>query len=175
MRILAIDIGTGTQDILLFDSRYSVENSLKLVMPSPTLRISHAVEAATRRGVSLLLTGVTMGGGPSHWAVERHLRAGLPVYATPSAARTFNDDLDEIAAMGITLISDDEAVRVNGVERIVLRDLVLDAIQAALSEFGVDLDIDCLCLAVFDHGDAPPGYSDRRFRFDYLRERLAEG
>jgi uncharacterized protein (DUF1786 family) len=29
-------------------------------------------------------------------------------------------------------------------------------------------------VAVFDHGNAPPGYSDRQFRFDYLAERLAE-
>jgi uncharacterized protein (DUF1786 family) len=27
-------------------------------------------------------------------------------------------------------------------------------------------------VAVFDHGDAPPGYSDRQFRFDYLDERI---
>ena len=36
MRILAIDMGTGTQDILLFDSKGPVENSLKMVMPSAT-------------------------------------------------------------------------------------------------------------------------------------------
>ena len=49
MRILAVDIGTGTQDILLFDTHYSVENGLKLVMPSPTLRLAREVEAATRQ------------------------------------------------------------------------------------------------------------------------------
>ena len=35
--------------------------------------------------------------------------------------------------------------------------------------------MDALAVAVFDHGDAPPGVSDRRFRFDYLAERLAGG
>jgi uncharacterized protein (DUF1786 family) len=35
--------------------------------------------------------------------------------------------------------------------------------------------VDALAVAVFDHGDAPPGVSDRRFRFDYLAERLAAG
>ena len=34
MKILAIDVGTGTQDILLFDSRRAVENSVQLVMPA---------------------------------------------------------------------------------------------------------------------------------------------
>ena len=36
MRILTVDVGTGTQDILLFDSAQHIENSVKLVMPSPT-------------------------------------------------------------------------------------------------------------------------------------------
>ena len=36
MRILAIDMGTGTQDILLFDSDKPVENCVKMVMPSAT-------------------------------------------------------------------------------------------------------------------------------------------
>jgi uncharacterized protein (DUF1786 family) len=30
-------------------------------------------------------------------------------------------------------------------------------------------------VAVFDHGAAPPGVSDRRFRFDYLREQVERG
>lgn len=175
MRILAVDVGTGTQDILLFDSRYSVENALKLVMPSPTLRIAREVEAATRRGEPLLLTGVTMGGGPSSWAVERHIKAGLPVYATANAARTFNDDLAEVAAMGVQVVSDDEAAVVRAACHIVLRDFDSDMVRTALATFGVDMDVDAVCLAVFDHGDAPPGVSDRRFRFDYLRDRLAEG
>ena len=175
MRILAVDIGTGTQDILLFDSRYSVENALKLVMPSPTLRIAREVEAATRRGEPLLLTGVTMGGGPSSWAVEHHIKAGLPVYATPAAARTFNDDLAEVAAMGVQVVGDDEAATVRAACHIVLRDFDPDMVRTALAAFGVDMDVDAVCLAVFDHGDAPPGVSDRRFRFDYLRDRLAEG
>ena len=175
MRILAVDIGTGTQDILLFDTRYSVENGLKLVMPSPTLRLAREVEAATRQREPLLLTGVTMGGGPCSWAVERHLQAGLPVWATPRAARTFNDDLTEVEAMGVKVVSDDEAQGMQNVTRLVMRDFDLNMIQTALAAFGVELAVDCLCLAVFDHGDAPPGVSDRRFRFDYLRERLAQG
>ena len=36
MKILAIDMGTGTQDILIFDSTAPIENSIKMVMPSAT-------------------------------------------------------------------------------------------------------------------------------------------
>jgi len=36
VRILAVDAGTGTQDILLFDSSAPPESSLKLIVPSAT-------------------------------------------------------------------------------------------------------------------------------------------
>lgn len=32
-----------------------------------------------------------------------------------------------------------------------------------------------MAVAVFDHGNSPPGYSDRRFRFDHLRQRVLGG
>ena len=172
MRILAIDVGTGTQDILLFDADQEIENCIKLVMPSPTAVIARRIRDATERGVPLLLDGVTMGGGPSHWAAMDHVRAGYAVYATPDAARTFDDDLDGVAGMGITVVSEDEAVGLRGVERVTLRDLWIDAVRTSLRAFGADDRIDRMAVAVFDHGAAPPGYSDRVFRFDYLAERV---
>src|SRR3990172_5376285 len=101
MRILAIDIGTGTQDVLLFDSEAVLENCVQMVLPSPTQIVAKRVEAATAARRDVLLGGVTMGGGPNSWAVERHLSAGLRVFATPDAARTFNDDLEEVREMGV--------------------------------------------------------------------------
>lgn len=172
MRLLTVDVGTGTQDVLLFDTERGVENSFRMVMPSPTVRVAELVHEATAAGEDILLTGVTMGGGPSHWAVRDHLEAGYRVYATPYAARTFDDVLEEVEAMGVTLVSEDEAADMRGVRHIEMRDFHLDAIRDALRAFGAPRDVDAYAVAVFDHGDAPPGYSDRAFRFDYLRERL---
>jgi uncharacterized protein (DUF1786 family) len=172
MRILTIDVGTGTQDILLFDADQEIENCVKMVMPSPTAVVARQIRMATERGTPLLLDGVTMGGGPSHWAAMDHLRAGHPVYATPDAARTFDDDLDGVREMGITIVSEDEAIGLTGVERVTLRDLWVDEVRTALRAFGADDSFDALAVAVFDHGNAPPGYSDRIFRFDYLAERV---
>ncbi|MCC7105619.1 MAG: DUF1786 domain-containing protein [Chloroflexi bacterium] len=172
MRILAVDVGTGTQDILLFDSERELENCFRLVMPAPTVVIADRIRAATARQEAVLLVGSTMGGGPCAWAATDHLAAGLAVYATPDAARTFDDDLEGVARMGVTLISDDEALLIQHATRIELRDLWLDAILSALATFDVGAQLDALAVAVFDHGAAPPGYSDRVFRFDYLAERL---
>lgn len=174
MKILSVDVGTGTQDIFLYDSQLHIENGFKLVVPSPTMIVHRQVKAATQAQTPILLTGVMMGGGPSAWAVEAHARAGLPVYATPGAAKTLNDELDKVRAAGIEIVSDDEAAALpDSVQRIEFRDFNLPAIQAALSPFGVDLsDLDAIAVAVFDHGDAPAGISDRQFRFDYLDERI---
>ena len=49
MQILAVDIGTGTQDILLFDTRLDAKKFLKLILPSPTMIVRRRIESATRR------------------------------------------------------------------------------------------------------------------------------
>jgi uncharacterized protein (DUF1786 family) len=174
MKVLTVDVGTGTQDIYLYDSRLDMENGLKLVMPSPTMMVHQKLREATRSGEAVLLTGVIMGGGPSAWAAEEHARAGLPVYATPQAARSFNDDLEAVKASGIQVIDEDEAKGLPAeVRRIELRDFDFDAIAGALAQFGVRLDdLAAVAVAVFDHGNAPPQISDRQFRFDYLDERI---
>ncbi|OGO53442.1 MAG: hypothetical protein A2148_11235 [Chloroflexi bacterium RBG_16_68_14] len=172
MRILAVDMGTGTQDILLFDSSGPVENSIKLVMPSATAIAAGRIRRATEAGQAVLLTGVIQGGGPCHWALEDHVKAGRAAYATPEAARTFDDDLERVQALGVRIVGEDEAASAlggDGVERIELRDLDLAAIRSALAAFDVPGHFDGLALGCLDHGDAPPGYSDRLFRFDHLR------
>jgi len=174
MKILAVDIGTGTQDIYLYDSRLDMENNFKLVVPSPTMIIRRQIMEATQRGEAILLTGVIMGGGPSSWAVEAHLRAGMKVYATAEAARTINDDLEAVKEMGVVVVSDDEAENMTKMTRALeLRDFDFPSIQRAFGSFGVSLaDLDLLAIGVFDHGNAPVGTSDRKFRFDYLDERI---
>ncbi|OGO39166.1 MAG: hypothetical protein A2W35_20580 [Chloroflexi bacterium RBG_16_57_11] len=174
MKILTVDVGTGTQDIFLYDSRLDLENGLKLVVPSPTMIVHRRLKQATHIRQPVLLTGVTMGGGPSGWAAEDHIRAGLALYATSEAARSFNDDLDAVQAMGVVLVSDDEARRLPAdVLRLELRDFDFDAIARSLEPFGVSLgDLAAVAVAVFDHGNSPPDYSDRQFRFDYLDRRI---
>jgi len=174
MRILTVDVGTGTQDIFLYDSALDLENGYKLVMPSPTMMVYRRLRAATQRREAVLLTGYLMGGGPSQWAARDHVAAGCRLYATPQAARTFNDDLEYVQReMGVRLVSDDEARALQAdVARLELKDFDLPQIRRAFEAFGLPLEPDGAALAVFDHGDAPPGYSDRQFRFDYLDTRV---
>jgi uncharacterized protein (DUF1786 family) len=180
MRILCIDVGTGTQDILLFDSSTEIENCVQMVMPSPTQIVARQVKEATAARRTLLLDGVTMGGGPGAWAVEAHIKAGLAVYATPPAARTFDDDLARVAEMGVCFMDEPHIMRLwdefgpSRATLIHMQDLSLPAIDTALTSFNEPPDYDALAIAVFDHGAAPPGYSDRRFRFDYISQKMGE-
>lgn len=174
MRILAVDVGTGTQDILLFDSSSVVENCVKLIMPSPTMLVAQRMAAATRRGWPILMEGVTMGGGPSKSALARHTAAGLAAYATEEAALTFDDDLEAVRSMGVTILSPDELLSRHKYEVIHLSDLDLGAIRGALQSFGVDARFDAVAVAVLDHGFAPRGVSNRLFRFQCLRRLMEE-
>ncbi len=176
MQILTVDIGTGTQDIFLYDSRLAIENGFKMIMPSPTMMIFRRLRQATQQRNAVCLYGMTMGGGPSQWAAEAHIQAGLPLYATPEAARSFNDDLEVVMGMGIQIIGEDEVERLpDTVIRIELRDFNFTMIERAMAQFGVSLsNLSGLAVAVFDHGNSPPDYSDRQFRFDYLDVRIRE-
>jgi uncharacterized protein (DUF1786 family) len=96
------------------------------------------------------------------------------VFATPDAARSFNDDLEIVKSFGITLVSEDEGERLSSdVVRIALKDFNFGMIEEAFAQFHVSLhDLDLIATAVFDHGAAPPGFSDRQFRFDFIADRV---
>ena len=175
VRILAVDVGTGTQDILLFESGRTMENNFKLVMPSPTVIVAERIKRATAEGRPILLTGVTMGGGPCHWAARDHALAGYRVVVSEEAARTFDDDLAMVKQMGFEIVSADEAERIkraNELLHIEMQDFAAQAIIPALRAFDVSPQVDALAVAAFDHGAAPPGVSDRRFRFAFIEETI---
>ena len=47
MKLLAIDVGMGTQDILLYDSEKNIENCFKMVLPSQTQIIARRIAVET--------------------------------------------------------------------------------------------------------------------------------
>lgn len=176
MLILAADIGTGTQDILLFDSEKEVENSLIMVMPAPTQITAKKVRKATKKEETIVLTGNIMGGGPSTIAIRDHLKADFPVYATEQAALTINDNIEKVKAFGIRIVSEEEAKKLaceENVFEIVMQDFDPESISAAFSVFEVQMP-ENYAVAVQDHGNAPEK-SNRVYRFELLRELIGKG
>jgi len=169
LRILAVDVGAGTQDILIYESDRTIENCVKLVLPSQTQIVGGRIRRATASGRPIFLTGSVMGGGASSSAIEAHLAAGLAVIATPEAARSLHNDLDRVQRMGVTL-SDTPPP---GAEIIWSQDIDLAALGDTLDRFGVEMP-SLFAIAVQDHGYLP-GSGGREFRYEFLQSLLADG
>lgn len=169
-RILAIDVGAGTQDILFYEEGQPVENCPKLVLPSWTRVLARSIERATKEGQPVFLTGNLMGGGPCVSAIKRHIRAGCKVYATPRAAKTVRDNLDQVRELGIEIVQ--ELPGDEGLLTLHTQDVDLETLRSVLAPFGMELP-DTVAIAVQDHGETLTG-SQRRFRFQHWR-RFMEG
>jgi uncharacterized protein (DUF1786 family) len=169
LRILAVDVGAGTQDILVYESDRPIENCVKLILPSQTQVVAGRIRRATASGKPIFLTGTVMGGGASSSAVEAHLAAGLPVYSAPEAARSLHNDLERVKRTGVVL----RDVPPPGAEIIWLRDVDLAALADALGQFGVEMP-SLYAIAVQDHGYLP-GSSGREFRYEFLQSLLEGG
>jgi uncharacterized protein (DUF1786 family) len=170
-RILAIDVGSGTQDILAWREDLAVENCPKMVLPSATTILAAKIDRARIEGRHLFLSGRTMGGGPCTRAVRRHLGAGLKVFALKGPALTFHDDLEKVKGMGVRIV--DSRPRVEGLEEIEMADVNIESIGKALRLFDVALP-GLIAVAVQDHGFSPDE-SNRAFRFKQWLEVLERG
>jgi len=169
MKILAVDVGVGTQDIMLFDSDQSVENSTKFVVPSPTRMFANQIRKSKD---NLFIKGETMGGGPINRAIKNHLQEGYKVVMTEHSARTIRDDLNFVKSLGIKIVSDDEKdENYQNFTEIELKDVDLNAIENVLSNFDLKPEFDFIGAAVQDHGFEEK-IGDRNFRFMKIKEIL---
>jgi uncharacterized protein (DUF1786 family) len=178
-RILAVDIGTGTADILLTLPGEPLENAVKLVVPSRTQVVGAQIAEATRRAQTVIFSGPTMGGGACGAAMKRHLAAGQAFVATEEAALTFADDLDKVRALGARIVGDEAAAELaarmpeSSVAEVRSGDLDPGALRDALDLLGADPRFDAVAVAVQDHGFSPNS-SNRVFRFAFWEAALRE-
>lgn len=166
MKILAIDIGAGTQDILLFDSEKEIENCTSLVLPTPS-----RILAKRLRGIEghLYIYGDTIGGGSIGRAIQNHMKKGYRVVMSESAAYSIRNDLEEVRSMGIEVGDNPSPGKFQELE---IKEIDLPLLQRFLTQFGEDFNFDAIAVAVQDHGVAPKGVSDRAFRFEQMEARL---
>lgn len=100
--ILCLDIGSGTQDVLLYSPDKNIENCPKFILPAPALQIGRRIAALREKGKPIWLHGRNMGGGVSRF-IRAHQKAGLAVAATENAAYTMADDLSRVTECGVSL------------------------------------------------------------------------
>lgn len=168
--ILAIDIGGGTQDILLYDPEQPLENAVKLVLPSPTVIAARRIARATDDGKPVFLSGKVMGGGAVSRAVRNHIAAGFSVFSLESPALSIHDNLSKVEQSGVQIVT--EAPDADFVE-VVLGDVDVQSLEKALNMFEVDMP-EWTALALQDHGFSPNA-SNRLTRFSQWQRFLDAG
>lgn len=167
--ILAIDIGAGTQDILLYQVSREEENNPHLVLPSPSRVWAQRLEKLSG---DLFIHGDTIGGGRIGSVLRRHIEVGDRVAMTARAAHTIRDDLGQVREMGVEVV-DKRPAGFTG-EEVELREVDIPFILKILHAYDEGKEVALIALAVQDHGTAPLGESDRIFRFSRFRQALEE-
>lgn len=174
MKILALDIGAGTEDVLLYDEeKESIENCVKMVLPSPSLVFAEKVRRATLLCRDIFVKGAVIGGGAFANALKEHVKSGLRVVMSERAAYTIRNNLDDVREMGIEIVrGEDEPENFDG-ETLDIQEVNIRALGDLLAEFGETVsNLDVVAVAVQDHGVFPNGTSNRRFRIQKMRELL---
>jgi uncharacterized protein (DUF1786 family) len=166
MKILAIDIGAGTQDILLFDSKKKIENCISLVLPTPSKVFSERLKSIEG---DIYIYGDAIGGGSLTQAILRHIKKGYRVLMDESSAYSIRNDLDEVKSMGIEV---GVRTKPDHFQELMIQEIDLPLLQRFLSNFGEDFKMDVIAIAVQDHGVSPKGVSDRTFRFENMEAML---
>lgn len=98
--VLCLDIGSGTQDVLLARPGLECENWPRFVLPTPARMVAQRIRELTLLRRDIWLYGGNMGGGFSQ-ALKEHLAAGFKVGSTPAASRGIHDSEDVVRAMGV--------------------------------------------------------------------------
>jgi len=174
MKILALDIGAGTEDVLLYDDRKKrLENCVKMVLPSPSQIFAAKVREATRLCKDIFINGDIIGGGAFAFALRNHVEKGLRVVMNKNTAYTIRNDLDEVRELGIEVVSGENKPRDFNGETLRIEEVNLTKLGGFLTEFNEPLsDVDVVAVAVQDHGVFPKGMSNRRFRIQKMKELL---
>ncbi|MCS7144184.1 MAG: DUF1786 family protein [Archaeoglobaceae archaeon] len=161
--LFTLDVGSTTQDFLLFAER-NLRNCPKAILPSPTRLIAGKIEKLNE---DLFLHGYTMGGGAITRAVIKHIEKGFKVFATHRSALTFADNIEKVREMGVIITDKSDAFRIK------TADVDIDFFSRFIYQIGYPFP-NFFAIAVQDHGFSPHE-SNRIFRFKMFRKIIERG
>ena len=164
-KILTIDIGAGTMDVLYLDTESELH--FKAVVLSPVRTIAERIRTASGR---LLILGGEMGGGAVSQAIKQRAQTET-VLISEAASKTLSHDPDRVRGLGLEVIEEAQAqdlVDAGGHRVLTLSDLELERIQGIVEGFGVPFEMDVVGVCVQDHGVAPKGVSRLDYRHNHF-------
>lgn len=170
MKILAIDIGAGTQDILYYNDEKNLENSIKLVLPSPPVRIVQKIK--NKKG-NIYFDGDIMGGGKIKNTIISKIQKGSEIAMEPQAAKTIKDDITVAKSLGIEIVEPKSYnnSKYENYSKISLKDIDIDELSSTIIRYDNNFRFDYIAIAVQDHG-YDKNMGDRNFRFEKIKEKL---
>lgn len=166
--VLAVDIGSGTQDALLALPDECPENWPRFVLPAPARGIAARIRSCAAKRQGVWLFGRNMGGGFGQ-AVREHLELGLGVSTTLAASRALGDNEERVTAMGVVLAESCPP----GSVAVPLTDYDPGFWRALLNSAGLP-EPSRVVAAVQDHGHHPGETGNRLGRFLLWRQLLAD-
>jgi uncharacterized protein (DUF1786 family) len=173
MKILALDIGAGTEDVLLYDDKKKIENCIKVVLPSPSLVYAEQVRKATRMRRDIFVKGDIIGGGTFSLALINHIKEGFRVFMTEKSSYTVKNNCKLVKELGIEIVKLIDPTESSNIETLFIEEVNLDKLSKFLTDFNENLfDVDFVAIAVQDHGVCYPGTSNRKFRIKKMKEFL---
>lgn len=171
--LLVVDVGSGTQDILLFQPENALENCPKFIVPSRTQMVAAQIRKATSLGKDIFLQGYLMGGGACAQALKNHLALGHKAYVTPQAALTFNDNLAHVKEMGVVLCEELPESAGGLISSIWMGDIDIHSLQQAVEAFSLEFP-GKIAVALQDHGFSVTE-SNRTLRFRLWEKFVQQG
>lgn len=169
MRLLMVDIGAGTMDVLCYDT--DADLHYKAVVKSP---VRYIAEKAAAISGDLIVTGCEMGGGPiTEVLKQRALHA--EVVMSSSAAVTLHHNLEKVKSWGIKVVDDQKAEdlrRAKKYQSLILEDIEAERLRRIVEGFGVPFEFEAVVVCGQDHGVPPPGESHLDFRHKMFTDLL---
>lgn len=191
--ILAIDVGKGTEDLLLFNEQKKVENTVQIVLPSTAQILKD--QLLSDDSELIFISGSLMAGEPWHKVVyDKCATKPHSVIMTETAARSLRYNLDQVKSKHVKVLSDSDfekeyekykreqeeidefpmySTRLS-ISRYSISDINFDRIEAILEGSNINRnEIKKVLLCVQDHGEpADPNQSARDFRMSAIYNRL---
>jgi len=112
MVILAIDVGKGTEDIMIQKSGQNIENTIQVVWPSSAQLMYQTLSIINESPI--LIDGDIMGGEPWHKIIYEKARSSNSVFMTRNAAKSLKYNLKFVEDKGVNIVSQTELDEMNG-------------------------------------------------------------
>lgn len=165
MNFLCVDIGGGTQDICYYTEQDTFENSVKMVLPTPSKRI---VKQVASTAGDLFIGGGVIGGGEISSVLKDKIAEGHSVFLSKNAYPTVRDDPKYVTNLGAVIVED--VINPNIVFDEFDYCTISQVVKESLGSFAPDV----VLAAAQDHGYIA-GQKDRVTRFNFLKDFLKNG